>query len=94
MENLFGEVHANCISINLLNFKNGQYARFVVGIIEAILDLLFAKCNFLTVTDMYTRELGVFMYRFSISSLYRELSKSILQNVLKSTTIQPDTLMT
>ena len=30
---------------------------------------LFAKCNFLTVTDMYTLELGVFMYRFSITDL-------------------------
>ena len=30
---------------------------------------LFAKCNILTVTDMYNLELGVFMYRFSIESL-------------------------
>ena len=30
---------------------------------------LFAKCNFLTVTDMYTLELGVFMYKFSINDL-------------------------
>ena len=30
---------------------------------------LFAKCNFLTVTDMYTVVLGVFMYRFSKSDL-------------------------
>ena len=30
---------------------------------------LFAKYNFLTVTDLYTLELGVFMYRFSISDL-------------------------
>ena len=30
---------------------------------------LFAKCNFLTVADMYTQELGVFMYRFSTSDL-------------------------
>ena len=39
MEYLFGEVHANRISINLLNFKNGQYVRSVAVIIEAILDL-------------------------------------------------------
>ena len=39
MEYLFGEVKdANRISINLLNFKNGQYARFVAIIIEAIMD--------------------------------------------------------
>ena len=30
---------------------------------------LFAKCYFLTFTDMYTLELGVFMYRISISDL-------------------------
>ena len=30
---------------------------------------LFAKCNFLTVTDMHTLELGVFMYKFSINDL-------------------------
>ena len=29
----------------------------------------FANCNFVTVRDMYTPELGVFMYRFSISDL-------------------------
>ena len=30
---------------------------------------LLAKCNVLTVSDMYTLELGVFMYRFSIGDL-------------------------
>ena len=30
---------------------------------------LFAECNFLTVTNMYNIELGVFMYRFSIDDL-------------------------
>jgi hypothetical protein len=30
---------------------------------------LFAKNNFLTITDMHTLELGVFMYRFSINDL-------------------------
>ena len=30
---------------------------------------LFAKCNFLTVTDMYSLELGVFMYKFSTNDL-------------------------
>ena len=30
---------------------------------------LLAKCNVLTVSDMYTLELGVFMYRFSIVDL-------------------------
>ena len=38
-EYLLGEAHANRISINLFNFENGQYARFVAVIIEAILDL-------------------------------------------------------
>ena len=31
--------------------------------------LLFAKSNLLNVTDMYTLELGVFMYRYSINDL-------------------------
>ena len=69
MEYLFGEVHANRTYINLLNFKIGQYARFVVVIIEAILDIYLQNVIFLTVTDMYTLELGVFMYRFSITDL-------------------------
>ena len=43
MEYLFGEVYAKCISINLLNFKNGQCARFVAVIIEAVLDLYLKK---------------------------------------------------
>ena len=30
---------------------------------------LLAKCNVLTVTDVYTLELGVYMYRFSIDGL-------------------------
>ena len=30
---------------------------------------LFAKCNFLTVTDMYSLELGVFMYKFCTNDL-------------------------
>ena len=30
---------------------------------------LFAKLNILTVTDMYTMELGVFMYKFTINDL-------------------------
>ena len=68
MEYLFGEVHANRISINLLNFKNGQYARFSSHY-RSHTGPLFAKCIFLTGTDMYTLELGVFMYRFSISDL-------------------------
>ena len=46
MEYLIGEVHANRISINLLNFKNGQYARFVAVIIEAILDLYLQNVIF------------------------------------------------
>ena len=30
---------------------------------------LFAKCNFLTVTDMYSLEIGVFMYKFYTNDL-------------------------
>ena len=67
MEYLFVEVNANRISKNLLNLKNGQYVGPVVSssYYRSHTGLLFAKCSFLTVTDMHKLQLKVFMYRFS-----------------------------
>ena len=51
---------------------------------------LFAKCNFLTVTDMYSLELSVFMYKFSTNDLPLAF-KEFCINVLIFTTMKQDT---
>ena len=50
-------------------------------------------CFFLTVIDMYTLELGVFMFRFTISDLPVAF-KEYFKKRSETTNIQPDTLMT
>ena len=84
MEYLFGEAHANRTWINLLNFKNGQYARFVVVIIEAILDIYLHDYPTRHVNDLNLTNNKKFFSDHSIRTngpiLWNSLSKTLKES--------------
>ena len=65
----YGEMLVNPILINFVKLQKWAIRVISNCHYRCHTGPLFAKCNFLTVTDMYSLELGVFMYEFSTNDL-------------------------